>query len=87
MNISSVLGLSPLSKYHAEMYGKSIYFNISLAQKDLDFKPIYPNDEMFIESYNWYSRNRDSILKGKLSGSKHQSALRQKILSFVPYII
>ena len=87
MTISSALGLSPLGAYHSLMYGSSMYFDNELAKKELDFNPIYSNNDMFIESYEWYCKNRELILSGELSGSRHQSAMKQKILKFVPYFI
>ena len=87
MSITSKLGLSPLGAYHGLMYGKSMYFNIDFAKKELDFNPIYSNDEMFIESYEWYCRHREEILSGKLDGSRHKSAMKQGILKLVPYLI
>ncbi len=87
MNLTSKLGVSPLGAYHALMYGKDMYFDIGVAKKELQFKPIYSNNEMFIESYEWYCKNRGLILSGKLSGSKHQTAIKQKILRVVPYLI
>jgi nucleoside-diphosphate-sugar epimerase len=87
MDITSSLGLSPLSAYHALMYGSSMYFDNKLAIKELNFNPMYSNNEMFIESYEWYCNNRELVLSGKHSGSRHQSVLKQKILRFVPYLI
>ena len=87
MNITSALGLSPLGAYHALMYGNSMYFDNELAKKELNFNPIYSNVDMFIESYEWYCKNRELILSGELSGSGHQSVMKQKILRFVPYLI
>ena len=87
MDITSKLGLSPLGAYHGLMYGKSMYFDISHAQNKLSFNPNYSNNEMFIDSYEWYCKNRQDILSGKLSGSGHKSAMKQKILRLVPYLI
>ncbi len=87
MTITSKLGLSPLGAYHALMYGKSMHFDISHAQNKLNFNPIHSNNEMFIESYEWYCKNRQDILSGRLSGSGHKSAMKQKILKLVPYLI
>ena len=87
MNITSSLGLSPLGSYHSLMYGESMYFDISNAIKDLDYAPIYSNEKMFQESYDWYLKNRDKILSGILHGSGHQSKLRQGILSLTPYLL
>ena len=87
MNITSSLGLSPLGKYHALMYGESMYFDISNAVRDLNYVPIYSNVKMFQDSYDWYLKNRDMILSGTLQGSRHQSKLHQGILSLTPYLL
>ena len=87
MNITSSLGLSPLGPYHSLMYGESMYFDISTAEKDFGFSPYYSNAEMFKESYDWYLNNRDGIISGRLHGSGHQSKLRQGILSLTPYLL
>lgn len=87
MNITSMLGFSPLGAYHSLMYGKSMYFDPEEAKLSLGFQPTYSNDEMFVSTYDWYCANRDDIISGRLQGSKHQSALKQKILSVVPYLI
>jgi len=88
MKVTSLLGLSPLGGYHSLMYGRSMYFDISKAEKLLGFKPQYSSYKMFQETYDWYVENREAILAGKYStGSKHQSALKQKCLSIIKYII
>ena len=87
MNFTSYFGLSPLAKYHALMYGNSMYFDTSLAQKELNFNPIYSNDEMLLESFKWYQLNREKIIHKSTQGSKHQNALRQGILRVAPYLI
>ena len=81
MKISSYFGLSPLGAYHALMYGKSMYFDIIKASKDLNWKPSYSNDSMFRESYDWYCQNRNTILSKNNAGSHHQSKVKQGILS------
>jgi hypothetical protein len=87
MNISSKIGFSPLGDYHALAYGKDFYFDTSLAEKELEYTSNYSNNQMFLESYKWYCNNRDAILSGNYYGSIHQSAVKQKILRIVPYII
>tara|TARA_B100001093_G_C26828225_1_gene1014978 strand:- start:649 stop:1695 length:1047 start_codon:yes stop_codon:yes gene_type:complete len=87
MNITSALGLSPLGPYHSLMYGESMYFDISDAEKDLNYKPYFSNAKMFKDSYDWYLKNRESILSGALQGSGHQSKLRQGILYLIPYLL
>ncbi len=87
MNFFSFLRLSPLGPYHSLMYGESMYFDISKAKKELGFNSEYSNVEMFIQTYDWYVENRNDILDGNISGSKHQSKLKQGILSIVPYFL
>jgi len=87
MRLANALGLSPLAAYHALMYGESLYFDISKARTELGFEPAYTQKQMFAESYDWYVANREDILSGRRSGSKHQSAVRQRLLGLVPYVI
>ncbi len=87
MNITSSIGISPLGPYHSLMYGESMYFDTSDAEKDLDYDPMFSNIQMFKDSYDWYLENREEILSGTLEGSGHQSKLRQGILSLTPYLL
>ena len=86
MNITSVLGLSPLGPYHSLMYGRSMYFDISKAQNELGFYPAYSNIDMFIESYDWYIRNRDIILHGNKDMSHHRSRLNEGVLKIFKWV-
>ena len=82
MRLTSALGLSPLGPYHALMYGRSMYFDISRAKAELGWQPRYGNREMFIESYEWYLRHREEVLSS-VGGSHHRSAVKQGILQLV----
>jgi len=86
MRMTSALGLSPLGPYHALMYGRSLYFDISKAQRELDWKPRFSNEEMFVDSYEWYLKHREEILKSK-DGSHHRSAVKQGILKLVQWVL
>jgi len=86
MKATSVLGLSPLGPYHALMYGRSLYFDTTRARTQLDWQPRYSNDEMFSQSYDWYLRNRDSILRSS-GASHHRSAVKQGILSVLKHCL
>ena len=83
MNITSRLGLSPLGPYHSLMYGKSLYFDIARAKRELGWQPKYSNQEMFRDSYDWYKRNRAAVLKGDAHTSHHRSAVKQGVLGLV----
>jgi len=79
MKFTSAVGLSPLGAYHALMYGREMYFDTSRAKTELGWTPRYSNDEMFRDSYDWYLRNRDSVLQQN-AASHHRSAVKQGIL-------
>jgi nucleoside-diphosphate-sugar epimerase len=83
MNVFSDMGLSPLGKYHALMYGRTMYFDISKAMQQLNWRPKYSNDEMIIESYEWYLQNRDAVLNPAGHASRHKSAVKQGILALL----
>jgi len=77
------LGLSPLGPYHALMYGRSLWFDIGKAQRELGYQPKYGNVEMLCQSYDWYVAHRDLIL-ARRGGSPHSMAVRQGVLQLAP---
>lgn len=85
MNITSVLGLSPLSKYHSLMYGRSLYFDINKAKTELGYNPQKNTKEMFQESYDWFIENIDSINK-KNNSSTHKKPVNEAILKILRWI-
>jgi len=87
MNAAGALGLSPLGPYHSLMYGRSMYFDISTAMRELNWAPRYNSLEMFCESYDWYCAHRESIPSGFGSRSKHQSAIKQGVLALLRYVL
>ena len=87
MNITSTFGLSPLAPYHSLMYGRSMYFDISKAQNEFGFSPKYSNIDMLLESYDWYTRNREIILSENNNNlSHHRSKLSEGVLKFLKWI-
>jgi nucleoside-diphosphate-sugar epimerase len=87
MNLSAGLGISPLGAYHAAMYGRSIYFDISKARTKLGWTPHYSNNEMFVESYDWYVANRTAVLAGEGTASHHRSAVEQGALRILHWFL
>ena len=87
MRCTTSLGLTPLAPYHALMYGESLYFDISKAQRELGFWPKYPQDEALAQSYDWYVANRADILSRRCGASRHKSAVRERVLHLLPYVI
>lgn len=86
MNLTSALGLSPLGPYHALMYGRSLYFDVTKAKTELGWQPHYSNNEMFVQSYEWYLQNRERILRST-GASQHRSAVKQGVLSLLKHVL
>ncbi len=82
MSLTSAIGLSPLGPYHALMYGRSMYFDITPAQKELGWKPRFSNEQMFVDSYEWYLKNRETVLAAT-NASHHRSAVKAGVLGLV----
>ena len=85
MNFTSAIGLSPLGPYHALMYGRSLYFDVTRTQEELGWNSRWSNVEMICESYDWYLAHKDEIARG--GGSPHRSAVSQGILGLVKYLL
>jgi nucleoside-diphosphate-sugar epimerase len=85
MELTSRLGLSPLGPYHSLMYGKEMFFDIADAKRDLGWQPRFGNEDMFIQSYDYYVQNRAEIL-ARRGASHHRSPLRMGILKLLEYL-
>jgi nucleoside-diphosphate-sugar epimerase len=85
MGLTSRIGLSPLGPYHALMYGRELYFNISDAVRELGYAPRYSNEDAICQSYDWYMANRERI---RFDGvSRHKSAVRKGVLRLTPALL
>lgn len=86
MKLTSALSLSPLGPYHALMYGRSLYFDVAKAKAELGWQPRFSNNEMFVQSYEWYLKNRESVMQSR-GASHHRSAVKHGALSLVKYLL
>lgn len=86
MSLTSVLGISPLAPYHALMYGRSMYFDITRAREELGWTPRYSNIEMFSQAYDWYVQHREAPSTGA-AASHHRSPVRQGLLRAVGWVL
>jgi nucleoside-diphosphate-sugar epimerase len=85
MGLTSRIGLSPLGPYHALMYGRELYFDISDAVRELGYAPRYSNEEAICQSYDWYMANRGRIRSE--GASAHKSAVRKGVLALAPALL
>ena len=79
MHVTSRVGLSPLGPYHALMYGREMYFDVTRAKQRLGWSSHLSNEEMICESYDEYLGHREEVLRRK-DASHHRSAVRAGIL-------
>jgi len=86
MAVTDGLGLSPLGGYHRLMYGRSMYFDNRKANDELCWTPRYSNEEMFVESYEWYIQNRDT-LAGQGATSHHRGPVKEGALRLLRWIL
>lgn len=86
MQLTSALGLSPLGPYHALMYGRSMYFDVSRAKSELGWTPRYDNVEMFCDSYDWYVAHREAVMR-QSGASHHRSPVKQGVLDLVSRLL
>ncbi len=82
MKLTSALGVSPLGPYHALMYGRSLYFDVSRAQNELGWHAKWSNVEMICQSYDWYVRHKVEVVRQR-GGSPHRSPLKQGVLGLI----
>ena len=83
MHLTSLIGLSPLGPYHALMYGRSLYFDITKAKQKLGYQPRYSNEEMLVESYEWYLQNRELLNRQTGPASHHRSGVSEGLLRVI----
>lgn len=84
IRLANFFNLSPIAPYHLLMYGRSIYFDTSKAKKELGWMPIYSNDEMIRESYDWYINNANAEDSNR---SPHRSAVKEGALNVLKRLI
>lgn len=83
MNIASFLRYSPLGPYHAQMYGSSMYFDISKIKK-LGWSPNYSNNEAIQHSFNWYKNDYERFISSNHGNlSAHKKGIKSSLMNIV----
>jgi nucleoside-diphosphate-sugar epimerase len=83
MKAAAGVHLAPFAPYHWLMYSKSLWFDIDHVRNSLDWTPRYSNDEMLIESYEWYRGHRATVAAA--GQSHHRTIAKQGALSMVKF--
>lgn len=76
-------GIIPLQKYHFEVYGKNVFFDIDKAKKEFNWVPRVSNYESFKESYDLFV----NIDQKKTNYSPHKTVMKNFLLKKIKYFI
>ncbi len=81
MQVLGQSSLVPFAPYHWLLYGESLWFDVSKAERELDWHPAHSNASAVIDSYEWFLRNRSTL--GGEGKSHHQSPAKLGLLKLV----
>jgi len=79
LSVLETLNLSPIVAWHYKTLPVNSYVSIEKAKKYLKFKPKKGNQDILIESYDWYAKNRSQFI-GK-TGNTHRTTWNFKLLN------
>lgn len=75
------INLSPISAWHYKTLPVNSYVSTKKAEKFLGWKAKKSNQDLLLESYKWYEKNRDEV--AKRVGKTHRVGWNFKILNLV----
>jgi nucleoside-diphosphate-sugar epimerase len=81
MRVLGQSSLVPFAPYHWLLYGESLWFDVSKAERELGWEPTHSNASAVIDSYEWFLRNRSTL--GGEGKSHHQSPAKLGLLKLV----
>jgi nucleoside-diphosphate-sugar epimerase len=58
MRAAAAAHLAPFAPYHWIMYSRSMWFDIEHVREALGWSPRWSNEEMFVDSYEWFLAHR-----------------------------
>ena len=81
LKILETFNLSPIVAWHYKTLPVNSYVSIEKAKKYLNFRPKKSNVDIFIESYDWYKKNRSSFINQR--GTGHRTVWNFKLLNLI----
>jgi len=81
LGILEAFNLTPIVAWHYKTFPVNSYVSTKKAEKILHFKPTKGNEEILIESYDWYKEHRKEFI-GK-EGKTHRTVWNFKLLDIV----
>jgi nucleoside-diphosphate-sugar epimerase len=81
LQILELFHLSPIAAWHYKTMPVDSYVSIEKAEKLLNWHPTKSNQELFMESYLWYKKNRMRVINKV--GNTHRVGWNFKILNLV----
>jgi len=81
MHAAAALKIAPFAPYHWIMYSKSMWFDTDHVTQALGWTPRWSNDEMFVQSYEWFLANRAATTSE--TASHHRRSAKQGALALV----
>jgi nucleoside-diphosphate-sugar epimerase len=81
LKVLEKLNLSPLYPWIYETASKDSFVSIEKAQKVLEFKPQYSNQDAMLRNYQWYLQNKDNFAESG-EGVTHRLPWKQKALKW-----
>ncbi len=81
MKVLGQSSLVPFAPYHWLLYGESLWFDVSKAERELEWEPTHSNASAVIDSYEWFLQNRSTL--GGEGKSHHQSPTKLGLLKLL----
>lgn len=80
LSILEKFNLSPIVAWHYKTFPVDSYVSIEKAKKKLGFSPTKSNDDILIESYDWYKSHRKDFIGHE--GTTHRTVWNFKLVDF-----
>jgi nucleoside-diphosphate-sugar epimerase len=77
-------GQAPFAPYHWLLYGESLWFDTTKAERELGWRAHHSNESMVIESYEWFMAHRHEL--GGNGRSQHRSPARLGALRLLRHL-